>query len=148
MKVIFDKEYLRDLYNAIELKDIIRRKKIRDIDMLERILAYVTANIGNTYTFEITEVNDKQSGITYDTKTITCTAKIKGLNGDVELKYSPNGTFTNKKPTNSNKKPSGSSSRSSLAKTGDPTNVASVAAIAVAGAVALGYGVRRRRRQQ
>lgn len=43
------KQYLRDLYNAIELKDIIRRKKIRDIDMLERILAYVTANIGNTF---------------------------------------------------------------------------------------------------
>ena len=43
------KQYLRDLYNAIELKDIIRRKKIRDVDLLERILAYVTANIGNTF---------------------------------------------------------------------------------------------------
>lgn len=43
------KQYLRDLYNAIELKDIIRRKKIRDVDMLERIIAYVTANIGNTF---------------------------------------------------------------------------------------------------
>jgi len=57
-----------------------------------------------------------------------------------------NGIFTNKKPTKPTKKPS--SSRSSLAKTGDPTNIASVVAIAVAGAVALGYGVRRRRRQQ
>lgn len=43
------KQYLYDLYNAIELKDIIRRKKIRDVDLLERILAYVTANIGNTF---------------------------------------------------------------------------------------------------
>ncbi|MCR5175505.1 MAG: ATP-binding protein, partial [Anaerovibrio sp.] len=43
------KQYLRDLYNAVELKDIIRRKKIRDVDLLERILAYVTANIGNTF---------------------------------------------------------------------------------------------------
>jgi predicted AAA+ superfamily ATPase len=31
------------------LKDIIRRNKIRDVDLLERILAYVTANIGNTF---------------------------------------------------------------------------------------------------
>ena len=43
------KQYLTDLYNAIELKDIIRRKKIRDVDLLERILAYVTANIGKTF---------------------------------------------------------------------------------------------------
>ncbi|SHK71502.1 hypothetical protein SAMN05216582_11415 [Selenomonas ruminantium] len=43
------KQYLYDLYNAIELKDIIRRKKFRDVDLLERILAYVTANIGNTF---------------------------------------------------------------------------------------------------
>lgn len=43
------KQYLRDLFNAVELKDIIRRKQIRDVDMLERILTYVTANIGNTF---------------------------------------------------------------------------------------------------
>lgn len=43
------KQYLRDLYNAVELKDIIRRKQIRDVDLLERILAYVTDNIGNTF---------------------------------------------------------------------------------------------------
>ena len=43
------KQYLQDLYNAIELKDIVRRKRLRDVDLLERILAYVTANIGNTF---------------------------------------------------------------------------------------------------
>lgn len=43
------KQYLQDLYNAVELKDIIRQKQIRDVDLLERILAYVTANIGNTF---------------------------------------------------------------------------------------------------
>lgn len=43
------KQYLRDSFNAVELKDIIRRKQIRDVDMLERILTYVTANIGNTF---------------------------------------------------------------------------------------------------
>lgn len=43
------KQYLRDLYSAVELKDIIRRKQIRDVDLLERILNYVTSNIGNTF---------------------------------------------------------------------------------------------------
>ncbi len=42
-------QYLRDLYNAVELKDILRRNKIRDVDLLERILNYVTANTGNTF---------------------------------------------------------------------------------------------------
>lgn len=31
------------------LKDIVKRNKIRDIDQLERIIAYVMANIGNTF---------------------------------------------------------------------------------------------------
>ncbi len=43
------RQYLRDLYNAVELKDIIRRKQLRDVDLLERILNYVTSNIGNTF---------------------------------------------------------------------------------------------------
>lgn len=43
------KQYLQDLYNAVELKDIIKRNAIRDVDLLERILMYVTANIGQTF---------------------------------------------------------------------------------------------------
>ncbi|MCD7715896.1 MAG: ATP-binding protein [Lachnospiraceae bacterium] len=43
------RQYLRDLFNSVELKDIIRRNNIRDVDMLERIIAYITANIGTTF---------------------------------------------------------------------------------------------------
>ena len=43
------RQYLQDLYNSVELKDIIKRNNIRDVDMLERILAYVTANIGTIF---------------------------------------------------------------------------------------------------
>ncbi len=43
------RQYLLDLYNAVELKDIVRRKQIRDVGFLERVLAYVMANIGNTF---------------------------------------------------------------------------------------------------
>ena len=43
------KLYLNDLYNSVQLKDIVKRNKIRDIDLLERIIAYVIENIGTTF---------------------------------------------------------------------------------------------------
>ena len=41
--------YLQDLYNSIVLKDIVQRNKIRSIDIFERIMKYIIANIGNTF---------------------------------------------------------------------------------------------------
>ncbi len=43
------RQYLRDLFNSVELKDIIKRNNIRDVDMLERIIHSITANIGTTF---------------------------------------------------------------------------------------------------
>lgn len=43
------KLYLHDLFNSVQLKDIVKRNNIRDVDLLERILAYVMANVGNTF---------------------------------------------------------------------------------------------------
>lgn len=43
------KLYLNDLFNSVILKDIVKRNKIRDVDLLERIIAYVIANIGTTF---------------------------------------------------------------------------------------------------
>lgn len=43
------RQYLRDLFNSVELKDIVKRNNIRDVDMLEWIIAYVTSNIGTTF---------------------------------------------------------------------------------------------------
>lgn len=43
------KLYLRDLFNSVQLKDIVMRNKIRDADLLERIIAYVIANAGMTF---------------------------------------------------------------------------------------------------
>ena len=43
------KQYLHDLFNSVQLKDIVKRNKIRDVDLLERIIAYVIANIGTTF---------------------------------------------------------------------------------------------------
>lgn len=42
-------QYLRDLFNSVQLKDIVKRNNIRDVDLLERISAYVMANVGNTF---------------------------------------------------------------------------------------------------
>jgi len=43
------KQYLRDLYASVVVKDIVKRNKIRDVDLLERIIAYVMANVGKTF---------------------------------------------------------------------------------------------------
>ncbi len=43
------RQYLHDLFNSVQLKDIVKRNKIRDVDLLERIIAYVTANVGTTF---------------------------------------------------------------------------------------------------
>ena len=37
------------LSNSVQLKDIVKRNKIRDVDLLERIIAYVIANVGTTF---------------------------------------------------------------------------------------------------
>ena len=42
-------QYLRDIYTSVVIKDIVKRNKIRDVDLLERIIAYVVANIGRTF---------------------------------------------------------------------------------------------------
>ncbi|MCL1873412.1 MAG: ATP-binding protein [Clostridiales bacterium] len=43
------KNYLRDVFNSVVLKDIVKRNKIRDVDLLERIIAYALANIGKSF---------------------------------------------------------------------------------------------------
>ena len=43
------RQYLTDLFNSVQLKDIVLRNKVRDGDLLERILAYVMANVGETF---------------------------------------------------------------------------------------------------
>ena len=43
------KQYLHDLFNSVQLKDIVKRHKIRDVDLLERIIAYVITNVGTTF---------------------------------------------------------------------------------------------------
>ncbi|MEI6602982.1 MAG: ATP-binding protein [Clostridia bacterium] len=42
-------QYLQDVYSSVVLKDITSRNRIRDVDLLERIIRYLIANIGKTF---------------------------------------------------------------------------------------------------
>jgi len=42
-------QYLGDIYNSIILKDIATRNKIRDIELLKRVIQFFLANIGNAF---------------------------------------------------------------------------------------------------
>lgn len=43
------KNYLQDVFNSVVLKDIVKHNNIRDIDLLERIIAYALANVGRSF---------------------------------------------------------------------------------------------------
>lgn len=42
-------QYLMDIYNSVVLKDVVKRNNIRDVDTLERIIAYAFSNIGHIF---------------------------------------------------------------------------------------------------
>jgi predicted AAA+ superfamily ATPase len=42
-------QYLKDIYASVVIKDIVKRNNLRDVDLLERIVAYAVANIGHTF---------------------------------------------------------------------------------------------------
>lgn len=64
------KQYLKDVYNSVLLKDVVKRNKIRDIDQLERIITYVLANIGHTFSANSVSKYFKSEGRTISTETI------------------------------------------------------------------------------
>ena len=41
--------YLQDLFSSVVLKDIVKRNKVRDVDLLERVIAYIFGGIGTTF---------------------------------------------------------------------------------------------------
>jgi len=43
------RQYLSDLFDSIILKDIAQRKKVRDIEQLNRLILFLVSNIGNVF---------------------------------------------------------------------------------------------------
>lgn len=64
------RQYLRDLFNSVELKDIVKRNNIRDVDMLERIISYITANVGTTFSSTAISKYLKSEGRSVSTETV------------------------------------------------------------------------------
>ncbi len=64
------RQYLMDLYNSVVLKDVVKRNNIRDVDLLERIIAYITTNIGTTFSATSVSKFMKSEGRKVSTDTI------------------------------------------------------------------------------
>ena len=64
------RQYLQDLCNSVVLKDVVKRNSIRDVDLLERIIAYITANIGTTFSATAISKYLKSEGRTVAPETI------------------------------------------------------------------------------
>lgn len=43
------RQYLQDVFNSVELKDIVKRNGVRDVDLLERLIAYISCNVGTPF---------------------------------------------------------------------------------------------------
>ncbi|MBE6424023.1 ATP-binding protein [Succinivibrio dextrinosolvens] len=73
------RQYLLDVYNSVLLKDIIQRNKIRDADLLERILMFSFSNIGIPFSASsiakfLKKENRKQSNDTILNQLKACTS--------------------------------------------------------------------------
>lgn len=63
-------QYLQDLYNSVVLKDIVKRNNVRDVDLLERIIAYITGNIGTSFSASSISKFLKSEGRTASVETV------------------------------------------------------------------------------
>ena len=64
------KEYLRDIYNTVLLKDIVKRLSISDVTALENVAKYVFHNIGNRVSPAKISNTLKSAGKSTDQKTV------------------------------------------------------------------------------
>lgn len=55
-------QYLKDLYNSVLIKDVMKRNQFRDVDLLERILLYVIAHVGETFSANAISKHFKSEG--------------------------------------------------------------------------------------
>ncbi len=62
--------YLTDLFNSVLLKDVVKRNKIRDIDLLEKVVLYLMDNIGSTFSAKTISDFLKNQGRKLSTETV------------------------------------------------------------------------------
>jgi uncharacterized protein len=62
--------YLTDMFPSVLLKDVIKRNKIRDIDLLEKVVLYLMDNTGNTFSAKTISDFLKNQGRKLGTETV------------------------------------------------------------------------------
>ena len=63
-------QLFRDIYNSIILKDVVKRKEIRDVDLLDRIIRFIMVNIGQLFSANSIVKYLKKEKVNISTKTI------------------------------------------------------------------------------
>jgi len=63
-------EILEDIYNSVILKDIVKRNDVRDIELLDRIILYIMANIGRLFSANSIVKYLKKDQVNLSTNTI------------------------------------------------------------------------------
>ncbi|HCS74990.1 MAG TPA: ATPase [Clostridiales bacterium] len=71
------KEYLRDIYNTVLLKDVVTRLRVSDVNMLENVAKFLLHNIGNRVSPTKIATTLKSQGKSIDQKTVD--RYIRGL---------------------------------------------------------------------
>ncbi len=73
------RDYLMGIYNTVLIKDIVARKRINDINLLESIIKFLFDNIGNTVSFK--KIADSLTSYGRKTTSMTVENYIEALTG-------------------------------------------------------------------
>jgi predicted AAA+ superfamily ATPase len=73
------RDYLMGIYNAVLLKDIVERKRISDIPLLESVIKFLCGNIGNIVSAK--KIADSLTSYGRKTTSVTVESYIEGLTG-------------------------------------------------------------------
>jgi len=63
-------QLLRDIYNSIILKDVVKRNEIRDVDLLDRIIRFTMMNVGQLFSAKSIVKYLKKDRVNISTRTI------------------------------------------------------------------------------
>ncbi|RFZ79573.1 ATP-binding protein [Lacrimispora amygdalina] len=77
------REYLRDIYNTVLLKDVVARLRVSDVNMLENVTKFLLHNIGNRVSATKIAATLKSQGKSIDQKTVD--RYIRGLTDSLML---------------------------------------------------------------
>lgn len=66
----FIKDYLRNVYNTILLKDVVQCNKLRDISHLDKIMEYILSHTGETFSPKSLRDHVKAQGVTISVDTV------------------------------------------------------------------------------